>query len=41
MMKIAFDHEKLDVYPFSIDYVAQSFEAARGLSRPYRHARDQ
>ena len=41
MTKIAFDHENLDVYRFSIDYVAQSFDAASGLSRSHRHARDQ
>ena len=32
MTAITFDHEKLGVCRFSIDYVAQSFEAARGLS---------
>ena len=41
MTKIAFDHEKLDIYRFSIDYVAQSFDAACRLSRSQRHARDQ
>ena len=36
-----FDHERLDVYRLSIDYVARSFEAAQLLEGLYRHARDQ
>jgi four helix bundle protein len=35
----SFDHERLDVYRLSIDYVAWSFEAAQLLEG--RHARDQ
>ena len=34
MIKVAFDREKLDVYRFPIDHVAQSSAAARGLSSP-------
>ena len=41
MTKITFDHEKLAVYRFSIDCVAQSFDAACSLSMSHRHARDQ
>ena len=37
----SFDHERLDVYRLSIDYVARSFEAAQPLEGLYRHARDQ
>ena len=36
-----FDHERLDVYRLSIDYVAQSFETSQSLSGLHRHARDQ
>jgi len=36
-----FDHEKLDVYRLSIEYVAFSYRIARGLSGVNRHARDQ
>lgn len=36
-----FDHEKLDVYRLSIDYVAYSFSIASGLTGQNRHARDQ
>jgi four helix bundle protein len=41
MTKQSFDHERLDVYRLSIDYVAWSFEAAQPLEGLYRHARDQ
>ena len=41
MTDIVFDHDKLDVYRLSIEYVATSFDTARELSGPYRHARDQ
>ncbi len=37
----SFDHERLDVYRLSIDYIARSFEAAQPLEGLYRHARDQ
>ena len=36
-----FDHEKLDVYRLSIDYVAFSYAIASGLTGNNRHARDQ
>ena len=37
----SFDHERLDVYRLSIDYVTRSFEASQPLEGLYRHARDQ
>ena len=37
----SFDHERLDVYRLSIDYVARSFDAAQPLEGLHRHARDQ
>jgi len=37
----SFDHERLDVYRLSIDYVARSFEASQSLEGLHRHARDQ
>ena len=36
-----FDHERLDVYRLSIDYVAFSYQIARSLKGVNRHARDQ
>ena len=36
-----FDHEKLDVYRLSVDYVAFSYAIASALSGNNRHARDQ
>jgi len=36
-----FDHEKLDVYRLSIDYVAFSYRLATRLTGNQRHARDQ
>ena len=36
-----FDHDRLDVYRLSIDYVAQSFAVAKQLNGLHRHARDQ
>ena len=36
-----FDHEKLDVYRLSIDYVAFSYAIASRLTGNNRHARDQ
>jgi four helix bundle protein len=41
MTEIVFDHDKLDVYRLSIEYVADSFRIAGDLSGPHRHARDQ
>ena len=36
-----FDHDRLDVYRLSIDYVASSFAVAKDLNGLHRHARDQ
>ena len=36
-----FDHEKLDVYQLSIEYVADSYQIAKSLSGMNRHVRDQ
>ena len=41
MAEPIFDHDRLDVYRLSIDYVASSFSIARDLSGVHRHARDQ
>ena len=41
MSEPTFDHEKLDVYRLSIEYVANSFKIARDLTGNNRHARDQ
>jgi len=41
MTERPFDHERVDVYRLSIDYVARSFEAAQPLEGLYRPARDQ
>jgi len=38
---LTFDHEKLDVYRISIEFVAWAFRLAKKLSGPNRHARDQ
>ena len=36
-----FDHDRLDVYRLSIDYVAAAFEVSKSLGGLHRHARDQ
>jgi four helix bundle protein len=41
MAEPAFDHERLDVYRLSIDYVAFSYRIAKSLSGVNRPARDQ
>ncbi len=41
MTEPMFDHERLDVYRLSIDYVAYSFRIAKTLNGLHRHARDQ
>ncbi|OHB82226.1 MAG: hypothetical protein A2W31_02695 [Planctomycetes bacterium RBG_16_64_10] len=41
MNEPTFDHEKLDVYRLSIDYVAFSHAIAKTLSGTNRHIRDQ
>ena len=41
MTEPVFDHDRLDVYRLSIDYVAASFRVAKDLNGLHRHARDQ
>ncbi|WP_146594691.1 four helix bundle protein [Novipirellula galeiformis] len=41
MTEPIFDHDRLDVYRLSIDYVASSFAIAKELNGLHRHARDQ
>ena len=41
MTEPIFDHDRLDVYRLSIDYVASSFAIAKDLNGCHRHARDQ
>ncbi len=41
MMEAIFDHERLDVYRLSVEYVAIAFESSRSLEGLHRHARDQ
>jgi four helix bundle protein len=41
MTDYLFDHDRLDVYRLSIDYVGSSFETSRLLSRLHLHAREQ
>ena len=41
MTEPIFDHDRLDVYRLSIDYVASSFDTAKDLTGCHRHARDQ
>jgi len=41
MSEPIFDHDRLDVYRLSIDYVASSFAIAKNLHGAHRHARDQ
>ncbi len=41
MTEPIFDHDRLDVYRLSIDYVASSFAFAKDLVGLHRHARDQ
>jgi hypothetical protein len=36
-----FDHNRLDVYRLSIEYVAAAFASSRSLEGLHRHARDQ
>jgi hypothetical protein len=40
MTEPIFDHDRVDVYRLSIDYVASSFAIAKDLNACYRHARD-
>jgi four helix bundle protein len=41
MAEPIFDHDRLDVYRLSIDYVAASFKVAKDLNGLHRQARDQ
>ena len=41
MTEPIFDHDRLDVYRLSIEYVASSFTIAKELRGSHRHARDQ
>jgi len=41
MTEPIFDHDRLDVYRLSIEYVASSFAVAKDLNGYHRHARDQ
>jgi four helix bundle protein len=41
MTQYLFDHDRLDVYRLSIDYVASAFDSSRSLEGLHRHARDQ
>jgi len=41
MNETTFDHDRLDVYRLAVEYTAESFIVARGLSGLHRHARDQ
>ena len=41
MAEPIFDHERLDVYRLSIEYVAASYGIAKALSGSNRHIRDQ
>jgi len=41
MTEFLFDHDRLDVYRVSIEYVATAFDTSRKLSGLHRHARDQ
>jgi four helix bundle protein len=41
MSEPIFDHDRLDVYRLAVEYTAESFGVAKGLSGLYRHARDQ
>ena len=41
MTEPIFDHDRLDVYRLSIEYVAAAFDVSKLLNGPHRHARDQ
>ena len=41
MSEPIFDHDRLDVYRLAINYVAFSYQIARGLTGIHRPARDQ
>ncbi|NUQ63068.1 MAG: hypothetical protein HUU20_11375 [Pirellulales bacterium] len=39
MTEIRFDHDRLDVYRPAMEYMAESFAVAKGVSGLHRHAR--
>jgi four helix bundle protein len=41
MTEPSFDHDRLDVYRLSIEYVAAAFDVSKALNGLHRHARDQ
>jgi four helix bundle protein len=41
MTEPIFDHDRLDVYGLSIEYVADAFDVSKSLNGLHRHARDQ
>jgi len=41
MTEPIFDHDRLDVYRLSIEYVSSAFDVSKSLSGMHRHARDQ
>ena len=41
MTEPTFDHDRLDVYRLSIEYVSAAFDVSKSLSGLHRHARDQ
>jgi four helix bundle protein len=41
MKEHQFDHDRLDVYRLSIEYVANAFDISQSLEGLHRHARDQ
>ena len=41
MTEPIFDHDRLDVYRLSIEYVAAAFDVSKSLNGLHRHARDQ
>ena len=41
MEEVIFDHDRLDVYRLAVDYTADAYRVAEGLSGLQRHARDQ
>ncbi|WP_153555658.1 four helix bundle protein [Roseimaritima sediminicola] len=41
MTEPIFDHDRLDVYRLSIEYVSAAFDVSKSLSGLHRHARDQ
>ena len=40
MTEPIFDHDRLDVYRLSVEYVAAAFDVSKSLNGLHRHARD-